>query len=163
LNERGAECSINGFYVLNHDGQHIDNHIQIDHIAPHGNSKMMYKGILDKKSHGVFNGKIFVHPGAQKTQSNQANHNLLLSSSAEMDTKPEFEIYADDVKCAHGDTVGQLDTESLFYLRSRGIDKDAALKLLTRAFADDVMSRITHPAIAQYMTELLSETLGNDN
>ncbi|MDR3478206.1 MAG: Fe-S cluster assembly protein SufD [Gammaproteobacteria bacterium] len=163
LNERGAECSINGFYALNHDDQHIDNHIQIDHVAPHGTSLMMYKGILDKKTHAVFNGKIFVHAGAQKTQSNQANHNLLLSNSAQVDTKPEFEIYADDVKCAHGDTVGQLDTESLFYLRSRGIEKDAALKLLTRAFADDVMSRITHTAIAQYMTELLSETLSHDN
>jgi Fe-S cluster assembly protein SufD len=163
LNETGAECSVNGFYNLNHDNQHIDNHIQIDHAAPHGTSDMMYKGILDKNSHGVFNGKIYVHPGAQKTLSRQANHNLLLSADAAIDTKPEFEIYADDVKCSHGDTVGQLQTESLFYLRSRGIDRHTALKLLAYAFAADVMKRINNPAIAQRMNKLLNEKLSDDS
>jgi Fe-S cluster assembly protein SufD len=162
LNANGAESSVNGFYCLTHDGQHIDNHIQIDHVAPHGTSNMIYKGVLDKKSRAVFNGKIYVHKDAQKTQSYQANHNLLLSADAEVDTKPEFEIYADDVKCAHGDTVGQLDRDALFYLRSRGIENTIAMKLLTYAFAADVMNAITQPEIKQRMTELLNEKLIDD-
>jgi Fe-S cluster assembly protein SufD len=163
LTEPGAQSSVNGFYVLNTDEQHLDNHIQIDHIAPHGSSEMMYKGVLDKKTHAVFNGKILVHPEAQKTHSHQANHNLILSPHASVDTKPELEIYADDVKCSHGDTVGQLDVESLFYLRSRGLDKHTALKLLTYAFAAEVMDRINHPEIKQRMIDLLNEKLVDDN
>lgn len=163
LKEPGADTSVNGFYVLNNNDQHIDNHIQIDHTAPHGSSDLMYKGVLDNKSHAVFNGKIKVHPEAQKTRSQQANHNLLLSPTAAIDTKPELEIYADDVKCSHGNTVGQLDADSLFYLRSRGIDRQAALKMLTHAFADDVMNRITHPAIMRRMLVLLNEKLDYDN
>ncbi len=151
LNEPGAHADVNGLYFLNHDAQHIDHHIQIDHKAPHGSSNMLYKGILDQQSHGVFNGKIFAHPGAAKTRSEQANHNLLMSKAAVIDTKPEFEIYADDVKCAHGATVGQVDAEALFYLRSRGVDAHTALKMLTFAFAENVLARITEPAIAQYM------------
>ena len=162
LHAAGAESSVNGFYCLTQDGQHIDNHVQIDHIAPHGSSNMIYKGVLDKKSRAVFNGKIYVHKDAQKTRSYQANHNLLLSADAEIDTKPEFEIYADDVKCAHGDTVGQLDQDALFYLRSRGIDHPTALKLLTYAFAADVMNTITQREIKQRMIDLLHEKLGND-
>jgi len=159
LSERSAECSINGFYCTQADGQHIDNHVQIDHIAPHGVSEMIYKGVLDKKSRAVFNGKIHVYQDAQKTQSQQANHNLLLSPNAEIDTKPEFEIYADDVKCAHADTVGQLDLESLFYLRSRGIEKAVAMKLLTRAFSDDVLKRVEQQDILQRMQTLLNQKL----
>lgn len=163
LSEQGAESSINGFYILSNDDQHIDNHVQIDHTAPQGASDMIYKGVLDKKSHAVFNGKVHVHLEAQKTFSKQANHNLLLSTESAVDTKPELEIYADDVKCSHADTVGQLDTESLFYLRSRGLDKQTAMQLLTYAFATDVMSRITHPAIKQRMIDLLNEKLANEN
>jgi Fe-S cluster assembly protein SufD len=162
LNARGAESNVNGFYCLTYDGQHLDNHIHIDHVAAHGTSNMIYKGVLDKKSRAVFNGKIHVHKDAQKTQSYQANHNLLLSADAEVDTKPEFEIYADDVKCAHGDTVGQLNLDALFYLRSRGIDNQMAMKLLTYAFAADVMNKVTQPEIKQRMIELLNEKLAND-
>lgn len=163
LMARGAECSANGFYFVNNNGQHIDNHVQIDHVAEHGTSEMVYKGVLDKKSRAVFNGKIYVHPNAQKTVAHQENHNLLLSSDAEIDTKPELEIYADDVKCAHGDTVGQLDKEALFYLRSRGIDKNAALQLLTHAFADEVINRVKIPVIKQRMCQLLNEKMNSGN
>jgi Fe-S cluster assembly protein SufD len=162
LTARGAESNVNGFYCLTEDGQHLDNHIHIDHVAAHGTSNMIYKGVLDKKSRAVFNGKIHVHKDAQKTKSYQANHNLLLSADAEVDTKPEFEIYADDVKCAHGDTVGQLNLDALFYLRSRGIDNQMAMKLLTYAFAADVMNKVTQPEIKQRMIELLNEKLAND-
>jgi Fe-S cluster assembly protein SufD len=163
LNEAGAHTAVNGFYFLNNDAQHIDHHIQIDHKAHHCSSDMLYKGILDKKSHGVFNGKIFVHTGAEKTRSQQANHTMLLCKDAVIDTKPEFEIYADDVKCAHGATVGQVDAEALFYLRSRGVDAHTAMKMLTYAFAENVMARITDTAIAQYMTKLLNEKLADDS
>lgn len=157
LHEKGAECSVNGFYALHEDGQHRDNHIWIDHIATHGTSDMVYKGILEKKSQSVFNGMVYVHPDAQKTLAHQANHNLMLSADAIVNTKPEFEIYADDVKCAHGDTVGQLDAEALFFLRSRGIEEKAALKILAQAFAAEVLERVTNPAIAQHMQKVLDE------
>jgi Fe-S cluster assembly protein SufD len=163
LNEAGAEASVSGFYLLTQDNQHSDHHIQIDHKSMHGVSDILYKGILDKKSHGVFNGKIHVHKDAQKTRSQQANHNLLLSSQAIIDTKPEFEIYADDVKCAHGSTVGQIDTEALFYLRSRGVAQQDALKLLTYAFAADVVSRVPQPEILRYMNALLNEKLAYES
>jgi Fe-S cluster assembly protein SufD len=163
LNETGASAAVNGFYFLNNDAQHIDHHIQIDHKAPFGSSEMFYKGILDKKSHGVFNGKIFVQEGAEKTRSQQANHNLLICKDAAIDTKPEFEIYADDVKCAHGAAVGQVDAEALFYLRARGIDAQTAMQMLTYAFAENVMARITEPALLQYMNKLLSEKLNHDS
>jgi Fe-S cluster assembly protein SufD len=158
LRESGAECSVNGFYVLDQDGQHVDNHAQIDHMATHGTSDMVYKGILNKKSHGVFNGMVYVHPLAQKTKAHQANHNLLLSRDAAIETKPEFEIYADDVKCVHGDTVGQLDTEALFYLRSRGIDKMEAMRLLAQAFSAEVIDRVDVPVIAARMQRILKES-----
>ncbi len=157
LTERGAESSVNGFYALHHDHQHIDNHIQIDHIAPLGTSNMIYKGTVDKKARAVFNGKIHVHPDAQKTQSHQKNHNLLLSPDAAVDTKPELEIYADDVKCAHGDTVGQLDQDILFYLRSRGLDEKSAIQLLIHAYSAEVFEKIAHPAIKQRMNAILRE------
>jgi Fe-S cluster assembly protein SufD len=112
---------------------------------------MLYKGILDKKSKAVFNGKVVVHPHAQQTNSSQTNHTLLLSNDAEVNTKPELEIYADDVKCTHGATVGQLDMESLFYLRSRGMDKDTALRTLLGAFACEVIGKISNEKIRQYI------------
>jgi Fe-S cluster assembly protein SufD len=157
LEARGAENSVNGFYCLHQDGQHIDNYLHIDHIAPQGRSDMLYKGVVNKKSRAVFNGKILVHQEAQKTVAYQANHTLLLATDAEVNAKPELEIYADDVKCVHGNTVGQLDTEALFYLRSRGIEKNMALKLLTHAFAAEVMERVMHPAICQRMAEKINE------
>ena len=150
----GAECYLHGFYKLTQDKQHIDNHILVNHLSQHGTSHMLYKGTLDKKSHAVFNGKVFVHKDAQKTIAMQGNHNLLLSGDSEIDTKPELEIYADDVKCAHGATVGQLDAESLFYLRARGIDKIQAKLLLTQAFADDVLEVISHSDIKDYIQQI---------
>jgi len=156
LHESGAACHMNGLYLLKHDEQQIDNHIYVDHAATHCTSSMLYKGILNNKSRAVFNGKVYVHPRAQQTNAQQANHNLLLSSDAEVNTKPELEIYADDVKCAHGATVGQLDVDALFYLRARGIEKEAALKLLAQAFTAEVMQKITDPAIRDYIQQRVS-------
>lgn len=157
LREQGAECSVNGFYALDRDGLHVDNHLQIDHMSTHGVSDMVYKGILNKKSHAVFNGMVYVHPLAQKTQAHQVNHNLLLSKEAAIDTKPEFEIYADDVKCMHGDTVGQLDNEALFYLQSRGIAREEGLRLLAQAFSSEVIDKVDVVAVAERMRKLLKE------
>jgi Fe-S cluster assembly protein SufD len=153
LSARGAECHLLGLYALMHDNQHVDHHLAVEHLAEQGTSSMLYKGILDKKSRAVFNGKVYVHPHAQHTHSYQANHNVLLSKDAEINTKPELEIYADDVKCTHGATVGQVDTEALFYLCSRGIDKDTALRILLEAFADEVLSKISHKQIREYIQQ----------
>jgi Fe-S cluster assembly protein SufD len=141
LDAEGCECTLNGLY-LGHGRQHIDNHTRIDHARPRCASHELYKGILDGKAHGVFNGKIFVHQDAQKTDAKQTNKTLLLSEDAVINSKPQLEIYADDVKCTHGATIGQLDEEAVFYLRSRGIGREAARSLLTYAFANDIISRI---------------------
>ena len=156
LSERGAECYLNGLYLLSYNQQQVDNRIHVDHLVAHGKSSMIYKGILDKKSHAIFNGKVLVHPNAQQINAHQANHNLLLSTDAEVNTKPELEIYADDVKCTHGATVGQLDQDALFYLRSRGIEKNAALRLLTQAFVADMMTKIEQSAIQKHIREQVS-------
>lgn len=137
----GAACSLDGLYLL--DGrQHSDHHTRIDHLAPSCTSREYYRGILDGESHGVFSGKVVVHPGAARTDAHQSNRNLLLSRRAEVDTKPQLEIYADDVKCTHGATVGQLDDDSLFYLRSRGVDAESARSLLVYGFANDIIGRV---------------------
>jgi Fe-S cluster assembly protein SufD len=137
----GAEAVMNGLYLV--DGtQHVDHQTFIEHIAPNCPSHELYKGILDGRSHGVFNGKVYVHPEAQKTDGKQSNNNLLLSGEARVDTKPQLEIFADDVKCTHGATVGRIDETALFYLRSRGINRNNARKLLTYAFAADVLERL---------------------
>jgi Fe-S cluster assembly protein SufD len=136
-----GEATVNGLYRAG-DQQHMDNHTVIDHAQPHCASHELYKGILDGKAHGVFNGKIFVRQDAQKTDAKQTNQTLLLSDDATINTKPQLEIFADDVKCTHGATVGQLDAEALFYLRSRGIGKEQARSLLTYAFANDILGRI---------------------
>jgi Fe-S cluster assembly protein SufD len=137
-----AECVLNGLYLA--DGtQHMDHQTYVEHIAPNCPSHELYKGILDGRSHGVFNGKVYVHPEAQKTDGKQSNNNLLLSDHARVDTKPQLEIFADDVKCTHGATVGRLDETALFYLRSRGLSNTVARKLLTYAFAADVLERLT--------------------
>ena len=142
----GATCTLNGLYLT--DGaQHIDNQTRIEHIAPNCPSHEVYKGILDGRSHGVFNGKVYVHPEAQKTDGKQSNNNLLLSPHARIDTKPELEIFADDVKCTHGATVGRLDEVAMFYLNSRGIGPDTARMLLTYAFAADVLETIELEAL----------------
>lgn len=136
-----ATCTLNGLYLA--DGtQHIDNQTKIEHVAPNCPSHEVYKGILNGRSHGVFNGKVYVHPEAQKTDGKQTNNNLLLSSTARVDTKPELEIYADDVKCTHGATVGRLDEMVMFYVNTRGIGPDSARMLLTYAFAADVLESI---------------------
>jgi Fe-S cluster assembly protein SufD len=142
----GATCTLNGLYLT--DGaQHIDNQTSIEHIAPNCPSHEVYKGILDGRSHGVFNGKVYVHPEAQKTDGKQSNNNLLLSPHARIDTKPELEIFADDVKCTHGATVGRLDEVAMFYLNTRGIGPDTARMLLTYAFAADVLETIELEAL----------------
>ena len=141
LNQPGAEVEMNGLYCLG-GRQHVDNHTRVDHFAPHTRSTEDYRGVLNDRSRGVFNGKAIVHEDAQKIEAHQSNSNLLLSEQAEVDTKPELEIYADDVKCSHGATVGQLDQTALFYLRSRGIDAEAARALLTFAFAEAVVDRV---------------------
>ena len=141
LDEEGAECWVDGLYIVG-EGQHTDTHSLIDHRQPHCTSHQLYKGILDGKSRAVFNGKIFVREGAQQTDARQTNRNLLLSNEARVDTKPQLEIFADDVKCAHGATVGQLEEEELFYLASRGLDAELARNLLTYGFAEEVIEKI---------------------
>ncbi len=141
LDGNAATCTLNGLYLT--DGvQHIDNQTSIEHIAPNCPSHEIYKGVLDGRSHGVFNGKVYVHPEAQKTDGKQSNNNLLLSPTARVDTKPQLEIFADDVKCTHGATVGRLDEMAMFYLNSRGIGPEMARTLLTYAFAADVLETI---------------------
>lgn len=137
----GCEAVLNGLYLAARN-QHVDNHTCIDHRQPNGTSREYYRGVLDGASHAVFNGRVVVQPGAQKTNAYQANHNLLLSREAEVDTKPQLEIHADDVKCNHGATIGQLDETQLFYLRSRGIEEAMARMLLVHAFAHGVIERI---------------------
>lgn len=141
LDGPGADAQLLGLYVANFD-QHIDSHTRVEHARPHGTSRELYKGILNGRARGVFHGRIVVRPDAQKTDAYQANKNLLLSREALVDSTPQLEIFADDVKCKHGSTTGQLDEGALFYLRSRGIDEQAARSLLTYAFASDLVSKI---------------------
>jgi len=145
---------MNGLYMTE-DVQHVDNHTRVDHLKPHTQSHQNYRGVLNGKSRGVFNGKVVVHPQAQKIEAYQNNANLLLSDDAEIDTKPELEIYADDVKCTHGATVGQLDDDMLFYLRSRAVDEKTARSLLTYAFADEVISEINIKEIQNKLERLI--------
>lgn len=141
LVESGAHVELNGLYFTTGHG-HVDNHTRIDHLAAHTTSREDYRGVLDGRSRAVFNGRVLVAEDAQKIAAHQSNHNLLLSRDCEIDTKPELEIYADDVICSHGATVGQLDETALFYLRSRGLDADTARGLLTFAFAETVITRL---------------------
>jgi Fe-S cluster assembly protein SufD len=152
LDAEGCTCTLNGLYLAS-GRQHIDNHTVIDHAKPHCASHELYKGILDGQAHGVFHGKIYVRQDAQKTDAKQTNQTLLLSEDAVIDTKPQLEIFADDVKCTHGATVGQLDAEALFYLQSRGFGKEAARALLTYAFANDVVQRIKLAAVRAGLEE----------
>jgi Fe-S cluster assembly protein SufD len=153
-----SHTTMDGLYLLN-DDQHADTHTRIDHLVPNTTSNELYKGVLDDTCHGVFNGKVMVHKDAQKTDSNQYNHNLLLSRGCAIDTKPEMEIYADDVKCGHGSTVGQLDMDQLFFLRARGLDEVTARSLLTHAFAVDVLERIPSEPIRQALSAVIEQRL----
>ncbi|MDX8411526.1 MAG: Fe-S cluster assembly protein SufD [Mariprofundaceae bacterium] len=162
LAEAGAQCTLNGLYLLT-GSQHADHHTRVDHAAPHCASHELYKGVLDASSRAVFNGKVVVHEGAEKTDAVQSNANLLLSDNAEIDTKPELEIYADDVKCAHGATVGQLDEEALFYLRSRGLAEATARNVLTYAFADDVLRRMGLEAVRQSLEHGILQSLPDES
>jgi Fe-S cluster assembly protein SufD len=149
LAAEGIECVLNGLY-LTRDEQLADHHMIVEHAKPHCNSHEYYNGILDGRSKGVFHGRILVRPDAQKTDAKQTNKNLLLSDDATADTKPQLEIYADDVKCTHGATIGQLNDESIFYLRARGIGLETARRMLIHAFAGEIIDRVRHaPARAE--------------
>jgi Fe-S cluster assembly protein SufD len=154
----GSECTLNGLYLVNGE-QHIDNHTSIDHAKPHAASHELYKGILEGHSTAVFNGKILVRKDAQKTDAKQTNKNLVLSEDAVINTKPELQILADDVRCTHGATIGQLDPEGIFYLQSRGIGLTDARNLLILAFARDIVDRIKVEPLREKLEHLLLEKL----
>ena len=154
----GGECLINGLFVGN-GRQHLDNYMHVEHASPHCSSRQFYNGILDGHAHGVFHGRIVVHKDAQKTDAKQTNRNLLLSDDAQIDTKPQLEIYADDVKCTHGATIGQIEENALFYLRSRGIDEIAARRLLLQAFASECLDRMKPGAARAHAEGLIHSHL----
>jgi Fe-S cluster assembly protein SufD len=152
LNGEGAGATLNGLYMLDGE-QHCDHQTRIEHAQPNCFSRELYKGVLDGASHGVFNGKVYVDPIAQKTDGKQTNNVLLLSERAQVDTKPQLEIFADDVKCTHGATVGRIDQTALFYMKSRGINNDLARRLLTYAFAAEVLETIDVERVRQDLEE----------
>jgi Fe-S cluster assembly protein SufD len=152
LDGEGGEATLNGLYVADGD-RLVDNHTTIDHAKPHCDSHQVYKGILAGRAQGVFNGKILVRPDAQKTNAKQTNRALLLSDEAQINTKPQLEIFADDVKCTHGAAVGQLDDDAIFYLRSRGLDLKQARMLLIQAFAGDILGRIKIDALRKELED----------
>ena len=154
----GSECLINGLFIGNGQ-QHLDNYMLVEHASPHCASRQFYNGILDDKAHGVFHGRIIVHKDAQKTDAKQTNRNLLLSDDARIDTKPQLEIYADDVKCTHGATIGQIEENALFYLRSRGIDEISARKLLLLAFAGECLERMAANPARDHVDRLINDHL----
>jgi Fe-S cluster assembly protein SufD len=156
-----CESHLYGLYLQQGNG-HIDNHTIVDNVSPNCYSNELYKGVMDGHATGVFNGKIFVRQDAQKTNAYQSNKNILLSDNASVNTKPQLEIFADDVKCSHGCTVGRLDDEGLFYLRSRGIREKIARSLLLHAFAVDVLEQIKNGALRQYIDKLIEERLEID-
>ncbi len=154
----GCHAELNGLYLAG-GRQHVDHHTRIDHTMPRGTSREHYRGILDGASRAVFNGRVIVHRDAQRTDAHQDNHNLLLSRDAEVDTKPQLEIYADDVKCTHGATVGNLDEAQMFYLRSRGLEEATAKSLLIYAFAHDVIERLRVAPLRNRLREILLRRL----
>ncbi len=154
--DEGGECTLNGLYMI--DGtQLFDAHTLMDHAKPHCNSHEHYKGILDDKSRGVFNGKIIVRPDAQKTNAFQQNNSILLSDEALINTKPQLEIFADDVKCSHGATIGQMDDDAKFYLKSRGIGEEASKGILLHAFASDVITSIKIESVRNYIEKIITQ------
>jgi Fe-S cluster assembly protein SufD len=152
----GGECLINGLF-LGRGHEHLDNYMLVEHAKPHCESRQFYNGILDEQAHGVFHGRIVVHKDAQKTDAKQTNRNLLLSDDAQIDTKPQLEIFADDVKCTHGATIGQIEENALFYLRSRGIDEVSARRLLLEAFASECLDRMKPGPARTHIAELIRE------
>jgi len=152
----GGECLINGLFIG--DGrQHLDNYMLVEHAGPHCGSRQFYNGILGGRAHGVFHGRIIVHKDAQKTDAKQTNRNLLLSDNAQIDTKPQLEIYADDVKCTHGATIGQIEENALFYLRSRGIDETSARRLLLLAFASECLDRMKEGPARAHVEKVIKQ------
>ncbi len=158
LAAEGVECVLNGLY-LTRDEQLADHHMIVEHAQPHCNSHEYYNGILDGRSKGVFHGRILVRQPAQKTDAKQTNKNLLLSDDATVDTKPQLEIYADDVKCTHGATIGQLNDESIFYLRARGIGAERARRMLIHAFAGEIIDRIRHAPVREELDRVIWDRL----
>ena len=161
LLDSGCEGNMYGLYLLN-GKTHVDNHTNVDHTKPQAESNELYKGILADSSRGVFNGKIFVRQDAQKTNAFQQNNNILLSEDATVNTKPQLEIWADDVKCSHGCTTGQLDEEALFYLQTRGLGKDQAKGMLLYAFAGEVLEYLSDESFKSYLTGIVQERLGSN-
>jgi Fe-S cluster assembly protein SufD len=155
----GASLVLNGLSVLS-DRQHVDYHTTIDHAQPHCESHELFNGVFDSQARGVFNGRIIVRPGAQRTDSKQTNNNLLLSGEARADSQPQLEIYADDVKCTHGATLGPLDANALFYLRSRGLSPQTAKSLLTYGFVADVLTRIANAPVRDELDRAVRSRLG---
>lgn len=158
LQEEGAECNLYGFYWVSGDS-HTDHHLDIQHPMPHGTSRQLFKGILDNRASAVFSGRVYVHPQAQKTSAEQVNKNLILSEQAKVDTQPQLEIYADDVKCSHGAAVGQLDEISLFYFKSRGIGEEKARRLLCYGFASEVIQTIPLLPVRKELDQRLLENV----
>ncbi len=158
LNGDHAKARLHGLFLAD-ASSHVDNHTRIDHQAPHTRSEETYRGVIADHGRGVFNGKIIVHRAAQKTNAQLTNANLLLSPGAEIDTKPELEIYADDVKCSHGSTVGRIDTNALFYLRTRGIPEQEARRFVIRAFGGEIVSRIPVPHLYRPVSDILAARL----
>lgn len=158
LSGEGGECLINGLFIGG-DRQHLDNYMLVEHRRPHCTSRQFYNGILAGHAHGVFHGRIIVHKDAQKTDAKQTNRNLLLSDDAQIDTKPQLAIYADDVKCTHGATIGQIDEDALFYIRARGINEIDARQLLLHAFAGECLDRMSAGALREYAAEAVQEKL----
>jgi Fe-S cluster assembly protein SufD len=156
----GAQLVLNGFYLLR-GRQHADHHTVIEHAQPHCTSHEYFNGILGEQAHGVFTGRIIVRPGAQRTDSKQTNNNLLLSAEARADSQPQLEIYADDVKCTHGSTMGPLDEGALYYLRSRGLSPEVAAGLLTYGFAAEILGRMAHPALREELDQVIRARLAD--
>jgi len=154
----GSECLINGLFIGN-GRQHIDNYMLVEHASPHCDSRQFYNGILGGRSHGVFHGRIIVHKDAQKTDAKQTNRNILLSDDAQIDTKPQLEIYADDVKCTHGATIGKIEENALFYARSRGMDEESARRMLLLAFANESLDRMNPGPLRDHLETLVTESL----
>jgi Fe-S cluster assembly protein SufD len=158
LDGEGASCLLNGLYVA-HGTQHVDHHTVIDHAQPHAESHEFFNGVLDESAHGVFTGRIVVRPGAQRTDSKQTNNNLLLSEEARADSQPQLEIYADDVKCTHGATLGPIDERALFYLKSRGLGPAEARAMLTYGFGAEILGRIDAPELRRHLDGIVRARL----
>jgi Fe-S cluster assembly protein SufD len=159
VNGTNCETHLNGIYLLK-ENQHVDNHTVVDHKAPHCESHELYKGVIDDKATAVFNGKVFVRKDSQKINAFQSNANVLLSDDASVNSKPELEIYADDVKCSHGSTTGQLNEEAVFYLRARGISEKSARHLMVSAFIEDVISKIENEEVTNFTHSIIKEQFG---